>query len=104
MVPVERITMFKIPNDADRERVLEQYKILEKTAVRDGKPYIVSLAVGPIVPTPRSKGFNVGVKSTFATIDDMNYYDTECPAHAALKVVAAPVAEDLLTAYYESVL
>lgn len=34
MAPVERITLFKIPNDADRDRVLEQYKILTKTAVK----------------------------------------------------------------------
>jgi hypothetical protein len=104
MAPIERITMFKVRNDADRERILEQYKILSKTAVRDGKPYILSLAVGPIVPTPRAKGFNLGVKSTFATLDDMNYYDTECPAHAELKRVAAPLSEDILTAYYESIL
>lgn len=34
MAPIERITLFKIPNEADRERVLEQYKILAKTAVK----------------------------------------------------------------------
>jgi hypothetical protein len=34
MAPVERITMFKIPNEADRDRVLEQYKILVKTALK----------------------------------------------------------------------
>jgi hypothetical protein len=36
MAPIERITMFKVRNDADRERILEQYKILSKTAVRVG--------------------------------------------------------------------
>jgi hypothetical protein len=34
MAPIERITMFKIPNDGDRERLLEQYKALAKTAVK----------------------------------------------------------------------
>lgn len=34
MAPIERITLFKIPNDADRDRVLEQYKVLAKTAVK----------------------------------------------------------------------
>lgn len=34
MAPIERITLFKIPNEADRDRVLEQYKVLAKTAVK----------------------------------------------------------------------
>lgn len=34
MAPIERITMFKIPNEADRDRVLEQYKVLAKAAVK----------------------------------------------------------------------
>lgn len=36
MAPVERITMFKVRDDAGRERILEQYKVLSKTAVRVG--------------------------------------------------------------------
>ena len=34
MAPIERITLFKIPNDEDVNRVLEQYKVLVKTAVK----------------------------------------------------------------------
>lgn len=34
MAPIERVTLFKIPNEADRDRVLEQYKVLAKTAVK----------------------------------------------------------------------
>jgi hypothetical protein len=34
MAPIERITLFKIPNEADRDRVLEQYKVLVKTATK----------------------------------------------------------------------
>lgn len=34
MAPIERITLFKIPNEADRARVLEQYKVLAKTATK----------------------------------------------------------------------
>lgn len=34
MAPIERITLFKIPNDEDLNRVLEQYKVLAKTAVK----------------------------------------------------------------------
>jgi hypothetical protein len=38
MAPIERITMFKIPNDGDRDRLLEQYKVLAKTAVKVRTP------------------------------------------------------------------
>jgi hypothetical protein len=34
MAPIERITLFKIPNEADQDRLLEQYKILAKTATK----------------------------------------------------------------------
>jgi hypothetical protein len=34
MAPIERITLFNIPNEADRDRVLEQYKVMTKTATK----------------------------------------------------------------------
>lgn len=34
MAPIERVTLFKIPNDSDRQRVLEQFKVLVKTATK----------------------------------------------------------------------
>ncbi|OOF98189.1 hypothetical protein ASPCADRAFT_3259 [Aspergillus carbonarius ITEM 5010] len=82
MAPIERITLFKIPNEADRDRVLEQYKVLAKTAV---------------------KGFNLSVKTTFASLEDMVYYDEQCEAHKALKAVVGPVRTDKLTTFFESV-
>ncbi|KAJ5662747.1 stress responsive A/B barrel domain protein [Penicillium macrosclerotiorum] len=104
MAPIERITLFKIPNEADQQRLLEQYKVLTKTATKDGKPYIVAAAVGLSYPDPRNKGYTVSVKTTFASMEDMKYYDTECEAHKALKAVAGPIKEDILTTFYESVL
>ncbi|CAG7954105.1 unnamed protein product [Penicillium salamii] len=104
MAPIERITLFKIPNEADRDRVLEQYKVLAKTATKDGKPYIVAAAVGISIPDPRNKGYNISVKTTFASLDDMKYYDTDCEAHKALKAIAGPAKEDVLTTYYENIL
>ena len=71
---------------------------------KDGKPYILSAAVGASFPDPRNKGFNLSVKTTFASLDDMKYYDAECEAHKALKAVAGPVKEDVLTSYYENIL
>ncbi|KAJ5102600.1 hypothetical protein N7532_003129 [Penicillium argentinense] len=104
MAPIERITLFNVPKEEDRKRLLEQYKVLAKTATRDGKPYILAAAVGESFDDPRNKGFNISVKTTFASLDDMKYYDTECEAHKALKAVAGPVKTDVLTTYYENVL
>ncbi|KAI2900917.1 hypothetical protein CBS63078_6893 [Aspergillus niger] len=104
MAPIERITLFKIPNDADRDRVLEQYKVLAKTAVKDGKPYILSSAAGASIPDERNQGWNLSVKTTFASLEDMVYYDEQCEAHKALKAVVGPVRTDKLTTFFESVL
>ncbi|KAJ5476275.1 hypothetical protein N7475_002004 [Penicillium sp. IBT 31633x] len=104
MAPIERITLFKIPSEADRARVLEQYKVLAKTATKDGKPYIVAAAVGASIPDPRNKGYNLSVKTTFASLEDMQYYDADCEAHKALKAVAGPVKEEVLTTFYENIL
>ncbi|KAE8352368.1 hypothetical protein BDV28DRAFT_135250 [Aspergillus coremiiformis] len=104
MARIERITLFKIPNEADRDRVLEQYKVMAKTAKKDGNPYIISAAAGHSFPDPRNKGYTLSVKTTFASLEDMQYYDNECEAHKALKAVVGPVKEDVLTTYYESVL
>lgn len=60
--------------------------------------------MGRSIPDPRNKGFNLSVKTTFASLEDMQYYDQECEAHKALKAVAGPVKEDVLMTYYESIL
>ncbi|KAK2768479.1 hypothetical protein FQN54_000334 [Arachnomyces sp. PD_36] len=106
--PVDRITMFKISNLEHRDRVLQQYKTLVQTAVKDGKPYITSLTAGPVPapcaePEPRAKGFTLAVKAEFASREDMEYYDTHCEAHKALKEVAKPGIEDMVTVWYERV-
>ncbi|KAJ5224055.1 hypothetical protein N7468_008597 [Penicillium chermesinum] len=104
MAPIERITLFKIPNEADVQRLLNQYKVLASTATKDGKPYILSAAVGRSIDDPRNKGWNVSAKTTFASLDDMKYYDNECEAHKALKALAGSIKEDVMTTYYENVL
>ncbi|KAE8147418.1 hypothetical protein BDV25DRAFT_160373 [Aspergillus avenaceus] len=103
MAPIERITLFKISSEEDRNRLLEQYKVLAKTATKDGKPYILDAAAGHSFPDPRNKGFTLSVKTKFASLEDMQYYDTECEAHKALKTVAKPMAEEVLSTYFESV-
>lgn len=45
MAPIERITLFKVPNEADRLRLLEQYKVLAKTATKVCPPLLYSSPV-----------------------------------------------------------
>lgn len=69
---------------------------------KDGKPYILSLAAGPAEPDQRSQGYTFVSKSEFASLDDMKYYDHECPAHQALKKVAFTLGvEGVLTVYFK---
>lgn len=37
------------------------------------------------MPDERSNGYTVMVQMVFASLDDMKYYDRECPAHAAVR-------------------
>jgi hypothetical protein len=52
----------------------------------------------------RSQGWTLAVKSTFASKEDMDYYDKECEAHKALKEVTNPIRTDVLTVWFESAL
>ncbi|KAL7795894.1 hypothetical protein V8C37DRAFT_32540 [Trichoderma ceciliae] len=99
---VHRITMFKLPSEESRKKLLEQYQILKENNSKDGKPYILSVAAGPAEPDQRSQGFTFVAKSEFASFEDMKYYDDECPAHQALKKVAFTLGvEGILTVYFK---
>ncbi|GAB1732274.1 hypothetical protein NU195Hw_g94t1 [Hortaea werneckii] len=102
MAPIERVTMFKIPKQEDREKVLEGYRHMKKTAVKDGKPYILTCEAGEAADEPRAQGWNLVNKSTFASKADMDFYDQECQAHAQFKQLVIPVKTDIMTVWYES--
>jgi hypothetical protein len=71
--------------------------------VQDGKPYITNVSFGPAIPDPRSQGYNFGVKTTFATMEDLKFYDIECPAHQTLKAFVGGKKEgDILTVIFEN--
>ncbi|KAM0504622.1 hypothetical protein ACHAPB_003717 [Verticillium nonalfalfae] len=70
---VNRITLFKIPNEEDRQKLLELYRGMPLKAV----------------------------KSTFASVDDMAYYDNECAAHAELKAFAKSVNQGAMMIYFQ---
>ena len=136
--PIERITMFKVGEAEDRKKILDEYQVLVKTAVKvrishllaavsvkdsqppllgltrtllliiynssqDGKPYILACEAGETGPDPRSKGWNIVARSTFAIKADMDYYDNECEAHKALKTVVKPLVDDMAVVWFESI-
>jgi hypothetical protein len=63
---------------------------LQKIDLQDGKPYILSCKANKLYSDPRSQGFTVAAQTTFASREDMKYYDEECEAHKALKGVVGP--------------
>ncbi|KAK6532116.1 hypothetical protein TWF694_003278 [Orbilia ellipsospora] len=103
MSSIKRITLFKCPDEAHQDAILEAYRKLEAEAQKDGKPYIVSLSAKKTKDDPRRKGYTLCAISVFKSLDDMNYYDTDCAAHKALKAVAAGKLEEMpMTVFMES--
>ncbi|QYS97885.1 Stress-response A/B barrel domain-containing protein [Trichoderma simmonsii] len=98
-----RITLFKIPSTDDQKKLLDIYAEMPTKAVKDSKPYILSVTAGPARPDQRAQGYTVAVFSVFASLDDMLYYDNECAAHASLKSVAKTLHQGALMVYYESI-
>jgi len=100
---IHRVTLFKIPKEEDRDTAVERYRILKQEAVKDGKPYILAVDAGKAFPDQRSQGYTIVAKTTFASKEDMDYYDTECQAHKNLKATMSKLQEGVLTAYFESI-
>ncbi|KAK3711317.1 hypothetical protein LTR37_009697 [Vermiconidia calcicola] len=85
---IKRTTLFKIPKEEDIDKVLKQYEVLRRTAVKDGKPYIVSNVSRRVINTssPLSEGYTVASQSIFKNREDHEFYDKDCSAHKELKV------------------
>lgn len=118
---ITRITLFKIPNVEDQNKLLDIYKQMPNKAVKvrtnstsnydrptykkqDGKPYILNVKAGSAKPDQRAQGFTIGVVSTFASQDDMVYYDEQCAAHAELKAFAKTVHQGVMMMFFEDVM
>ncbi|KAK4466700.1 hypothetical protein QBC42DRAFT_166097 [Cladorrhinum samala] len=100
---IHRTTMFKIPDEKNQEKIVDAYRRLAEEQEKDGKPYILYSYAGNACDDQRSKGYTVVAYTRFASLDDMKYYDDECPAHAALKKKGATlgVSEPPLIVYFE---
>ncbi|KAM0424281.1 hypothetical protein ACHAPT_010426 [Fusarium lateritium] len=100
---ITRVTLFKIPKEEDQQQLLDRYKAMPQKALKNGKPYIVSVKAGKTAPDQRAQGFTVVALSVFSSIDDFNYYDTECTAHGELKGFAKAVNQGVAMVYFENV-
>ncbi|KAM4057368.1 stress responsive a/B barrel domain-containing protein [Hirsutella rhossiliensis] len=100
--PIHRVTLFKVPGNEDQERLLQMYKQMPTKAVKDGKPYLLSVTAGKAKPDQRAQGFTLAVISVFRSVDDMTYYDNECAAHAELKAVAKSVHQGAMMVFFEN--
>lgn len=103
---VQRITMFKVNEEADLQKMFDNYKRLSETnkkaSVRmngllmsqligyeqDGRPYILSCNATSPINDPRAQGYNLLAHTTFESQADVKYYDEECEAHKELKAGA----------------
>ncbi|KAF4457980.1 stress responsive A B barrel domain [Fusarium albosuccineum] len=99
---VHRVTMFKMPKAEDQERFLAQCRKMAVDNQRDGKPYILSMVAGPAEEGPRTEGYTFVNKTEFASMDDMRYYESDCPAHGEVKKVLGEITIDgMMTVFFK---
>lgn len=60
------------------------------------------MVVGPAEADPRSQGYTLVSKTEFASMEDMKFYDDECPAHNELKGLVKTLGVDgIMTVYFK---
>jgi len=101
---VSRLTLFKIPSESDQQKLLDIYRSMPSKAKKDGKPYIRSVVAGPSYEDARNQGYTVAVVSTFDSLEDFKYYDTQCEAHNELKAFAKTVHQGNMMVFFENAL
>ncbi|KAJ9632236.1 hypothetical protein H2203_000640 [Taxawa tesnikishii (nom. ined.)] len=99
---IQRITMFKVPDPANVQPILDKYSSMLEEARKDGKPYILKAEANRTIGDPRNQGYAICARTTFASLEDMKYYDEECEAHKSLKATAkGKVDPPPLVLYFE---
>ncbi|OBT75478.1 hypothetical protein VF21_04906 [Pseudogymnoascus sp. 05NY08] len=99
---VRRITLFKIPDVEDQKALIAKYNNMQKSALKDGKPYIVSVHAGKAKHDQRAQGYTVAALSTFEDMEGFEYYDTECEAHKSLREFTKSCVQGFCMVYFES--
>ncbi|KAL3473159.1 hypothetical protein BJX99DRAFT_261589 [Aspergillus californicus] len=100
--PITRVTMIKIPSEDHLAIALEGFTVFAKTQQKDGEPYILSMQAGRANGPVRDQGYTFVTKSVFRNIEEMRYYETECPAHNAYRefLKSNAVVEGLMTVHF----
>lgn len=61
------------------------------------------MAVGPTEDDPRRQGYTLVTKTEFGSIDDMKYYENDCPVHGAVKGVLKELTVDgIMTVFFKA--
>ncbi|KIX98494.1 uncharacterized protein Z520_05795 [Fonsecaea multimorphosa CBS 102226] len=90
----QRMTFFKVFDpEAHNDDLIEKYNILRETNKKDGKPYIRSIIAKPTIANRLDNGYNFVAITTFDSLEDLEFYDKECPAHKKLKEFSNQVTE-----------
>ncbi|KAL4956606.1 hypothetical protein BDW69DRAFT_181385 [Aspergillus filifer] len=99
---ITRVTMIRLPSDESLPIALEGFKAFASSQKKDGVPYILSMQAGRAEGSVREQGYTFVTKSVFKSMDDMRYYEKDCPAHNEYREFLkknAP-AEGLQTVYF----
>ena len=72
--------------------------------LQDGAPYIISNEANRVAnhTEERAQGYSVISITTFKSLEDYEYYDKECKAHAKLRDYAATIRTGFATLQFES--
>ncbi|KAL4968161.1 Dabb family protein [Aspergillus stella-maris] len=100
--PITRVTMIKLASEDSIPIALEGFKAFASSQKKEGEPYILSMQAGRAEGSVREQGYNFVTKSVFRSMDDMRYYENDCPAHNEYRVFLkknAP-ATGLQTVYF----
>lgn len=126
MPSIRRVTLFKIPNEDDQQKLLSMYKTMQSRATKvsltlrfntslarfyimtlivglkfqDGEPYILSVEAGTTQQDQRAQGYTIVATSTFKNEEDFHYYDKECKTHDELRTYVRTISQGFCMVYF----
>ncbi|KAF3006446.1 hypothetical protein E8E13_002646 [Curvularia kusanoi] len=92
MSKIVRMTLFKLSDTAVIKEAIQKYSTLTQDAVKNGERYIEQATAHQPYDDPRTQGYTLVARTVFKSKADMDYYDNECEAHAAIKSYIKPKA------------
>jgi len=115
-MPFLRQACFKVKREDDVQKMMDAYSSLSKTNERvskrheartcsyrtpdrsfyweqNGKPYLLAVEPHATIADSRNQGYNFVATTQYASMDDIEYYDTDCEAHKQLKSTVRDLVE-----------